>query len=125
MNSVGARIIKYREERGITQEYIANEMNITQSTYGRLEKNDKRLSVDRLIEVAKILDISIAVLFGEKASNIIHENNGDNAQAHIGTIVQQDKEYIASLKDEILFLRKILENNQRNISTVINSDPQN
>jgi Predicted transcriptional regulators len=112
MNSVGLRIRKHREESGITQEYIANEMGITQSTYGRLEKSDKRLSVDRLIEIAKILDISISVLFGEKASNIIHENNGDNAQAHIGTIVHQDKEYISSLKEEINFLRKMLSKNQ-------------
>ena len=117
MNSVGIRIKKYREGHGITQEHVAREMGITQSTYGRLEKSDKRLSVDRLIEVAKILDISIAILFGEKASNIIHENKGDNAQAHIGTFVQQDKEYIDSLKDEILFLRKMLENNQINVST--------
>ena len=116
MNYVGAKIKKHREERGITQEYIANEMSITQSTYGRLEKSDKRLSVDRLIEIAKILDVSISVLFGEKASNVIHENNGDNAQAYIGTFVQQDKEYIDSLKEEISFLRKMISKNQLNES---------
>ena len=116
MNSVGTKIKKHREERGITQEYIANEMGITQSTYGRLEKSDKKLSVDRLTEIAKILDISISVLFGEKANNIIHENNGDNAQSHIGTIVLQDKDYIASLKEEIIFLRKMLEKNHLNES---------
>ena len=49
------------------------------------------------------------MLFGEKATNIIHENKGDNAQAHIGTLVQQDKEHIASLKEENRFLRKLLE----------------
>ena len=53
MNTVGTIIRKHREDRGITQDYIANEMGITQSTYGRLEKSDKRLSVDRLIEIAK------------------------------------------------------------------------
>ena len=116
MNLVGAKIKKYREERGITQDFIANEMGITQSTYGRLEKSDKKLSVNRLIEIAKILDISISVLFGEKASNVIHENNGDNAQSNIGTLVLQDKEYIASLKEEIIFLRKMLEKNQLNVS---------
>ena len=109
MNSVGVKIKKHREERGLTQDYIANEMGITQSTYSRLEKDDKTLSVSRLVEIAKILDVSISVLFGEKASNIIHENNGDNAQSNIGTIVLQDKEYIASLKEEIIFLRKMLE----------------
>ena len=40
----------------------------------------------------------------------VYENKGDNAQAQIGTLVQQDKEHIESLKEEIKFLRKMMEN---------------
>jgi hypothetical protein len=53
--------------------------------------------------------VSVSILFGERATNIIHENKGDNAQAQIGTVVQQDKEHIVSLKEEIQFLRKLLQ----------------
>ena len=88
-------------------------MDITQSSYGRLEKDDNRLTATKLIKIAEILNVSVSVLFGEKAANIIHENKGDNAQANIGTFVQQDKEHIESLKEEIKFLRKLLED--RNI----------
>ncbi|GHV57587.1 hypothetical protein FACS1894182_06820 [Bacteroidia bacterium] len=108
MNAIGTRIRKLRDEQGIKQEYIADEMGITQSSYGRLEKDDNRLTATKLIRISEILNVSVSVLFGEKAANIIHENNGDNAQAQIGTIVQ-DKEHILSLKEEIKFLRKILE----------------
>ena len=109
MNTVGTRIRKIREERGIKQENIADEMCITQSSYGRLEKNDNRLTVTKLIKISEILNVSISLLFGEKATNVIHENKGDNAQAYIGTLVQQDREHIESLKGEISFLRKIIE----------------
>jgi len=109
MNAIGTRIRKIREERGIKQEYIAEEMGITQSSYGRLEKDDNRLTATKLMKISEILNISVSVLFGEKATNVIHENKGDNAQAQIGTFVQQDKEHIESLKEEIKFLRKILE----------------
>ena len=109
MNTVGTRIKKIRDERGIKQETIANEMGITQSTYGRLEKDDNRLTATKLIKIAEILNVSVSLLFGEKATNIIHENKGDNAQAQIGTIVQHDNEHIKSLKEEIIFLRKMLE----------------
>ncbi|MDR0233028.1 MAG: helix-turn-helix domain-containing protein [Dysgonamonadaceae bacterium] len=108
MNAIGTRIRKIREERGIKQEYIAGEMGITQSNYGRLEKDDNRLTANKLIRISEILNVSVSVLFGEKATNVIHENKGDNAQAHIGTFVQQDKDHIESLKEEIKFLRKIL-----------------
>ena len=111
-NTIGTRIKKIREERNIKQEYIADEMGITQSSYGRLEKDDNRLTATKLIQISEILNVSISVLFGEKAQNIIHENKGDNAQAHIGTLVQQDKSHIESLKEEIGFLRKMLEDKQ-------------
>lgn len=109
MNTVGARIKKFREERGIKQEYIANEMGVTQSSYGRLEKDDRRLTVEKIMKISEILNVSVSILFGEKASNIIHENKGDNAQAQIGSLILQDKEHINSLKEEISFLRKLLE----------------
>ncbi|MDR0828877.1 MAG: helix-turn-helix domain-containing protein [Prevotellaceae bacterium] len=111
MNNVGVKIRKLREERNVSQEFMADKLKINQSSYGRLEKSDSRLTVPRLLEIADVLNISVSVLFGEKATQIIKENNGDNAQANIGTLIQQDKEYIASLKEEITFLRKLLEKN--------------
>jgi transcriptional regulator with XRE-family HTH domain len=108
INTIGTRIRKMREEQGLKQEYIADIMEIAQSTYGRLEKDDDRLTAIKLQKIAEILNVSVSILFGEKAANIIHENKGDNAQAHIGTIIQQDKEYIASLKEEITFLRNLV-----------------
>jgi len=111
-NTIGTRIKKLREERNIKQEYIADEMGITQSSYGRLEKDDNRLTATKLIQIAEVLNVSISMLFGEKAQNVILDNKGDNAQAHIGTLVQQDKAHIESLKDEIKFLRRMLEDKQ-------------
>jgi transcriptional regulator with XRE-family HTH domain len=108
MNNTSTRIKKLREERGIKQEFMADKLEITQSFYGRLEKDDNRLTVPKLRKIAEALNVSISVIFGKKAANVIHENNGDNAQANIGTIIQQDKEYITSLKEEIAFLRKML-----------------
>lgn len=37
MNIVGSRIKRIREEKGIKQEYMAYELDISQSNYGRLE----------------------------------------------------------------------------------------
>jgi len=108
MATIGTRIRKIREERGIKQERIANEMGITQSTYGRLEKDDNRITVPKLMKISEILNVPVTTLFGEKAANI-HENKEDNAQDHVEMLVQQHKEYIESLKEEIRFLCKLLE----------------
>ncbi|PKP25907.1 MAG: XRE family transcriptional regulator [Bacteroidetes bacterium HGW-Bacteroidetes-2] len=104
MNIVGNRIRKRREEKGITQEVMAMELEVSQSNYGRLEKDDNRLTIPKILKIAEVLEVNIAYLFGEKATNVIHHNNGDHAQAAIGTIYS-DKEHIKSLKEEIEFLR--------------------
>ena len=48
MNIVGSRIKRIREEKGIKQEYMAYELDISQSSYGRLEKQDSRLTVPKI-----------------------------------------------------------------------------
>jgi|SRR5690625_770775 len=107
MNNVGNTIRKIREEKGITQEYMALELDVSQSNYGSLEKDDKRLTVPKLLKIAEVLEVDITYLFGEKATNSIHHKNDDKAQAPIGTIFS-DKEHIQSLKEEITFLRQQL-----------------
>ncbi len=101
------KIRKLREEKGIKQEYIAQELEISQSNYGRLEKDDNRLTVPKLQKIAEVLNVSVSILFGEKANNFINENHGDLVQN--GTVIYSDKEHILSLKEEIIYLRKMLE----------------
>lgn len=107
VNNVGSRIKKIREEKGITQEFMAYELDISQSNYGRLEKDDRRLNIPKIQKIAEVLDISIASLIEEK-SGVKDENNEILIQKDI--IIQRDKEHIASLKEEIIFLRKLLDN---------------
>ena len=111
-NNIGSRIKKIREDRGISQEAMALELEITQSNYGRLEKNDSRLTVPKIQKIAKVLDVTVAYLFDEKFAKIIsqHNNENDNVQAYnyIETVVNADKEHINSLKEEIAYLRGLL-----------------
>lgn len=109
MNTIGSKIRKLREEKGIKQEFMAYELEISQSNYGRLEKDDSRLTVPKLQKIAEVLNVSIAVLFGEKATNIINENHGQNAQQTGTMIINNEKDHIETLKEEVHFLRKMLE----------------
>jgi Predicted transcription factor, homolog of eukaryotic MBF1 len=102
MNAIGSRIKKFREEKGYKQELLAYEMEISQSYYSRLERNDSCINVPRLQKISKILGISISELFGE--TNIVSYNEIKEIN-----IPEIEKEYIRSLKEEIFFLRKLLE----------------
>lgn len=108
MNLVGQSIRKIRVQKGYSQEYMAESLGITQPSYARLEKDDNRINVVRLSQIAQYLEVNVGELLGQKAQNIIHSNNGHNAQAKIETYIA-NKEYIESLKEEIAFLRDLLQ----------------
>ena len=114
---------------------MAYELNLTQSSYGRLEKNDKSLNVIYLIKIAEILEVSISYLFNEQASKIINQTNNQNPSAYnVENLYQENKETqdrlktqyeerladkdkeIAYLKQEIGFLKdKMCNINQCNL----------
>ena len=113
MNNIGGKIRFLREQKGYSQESLAHELGLTQPSYARLEKQDERISITRLMQIAKVLKTTVAELIDEKTQKISHQNNNDVANSYnadtINTIVNADKEHIATLKEEISFLRVLLE----------------
>jgi transcriptional regulator with XRE-family HTH domain len=114
MNKIGNKIRNLREQKGYSQESLAQELGLTQPSYARLEKHDDRISIIRLIQIATILKTTVGELIDEKAQKVINLQNSQGCQAYnvdtINTIINADKEHIATLKAEIDFLRKIVEN---------------
>ena len=109
MNSIGNKIRLLREEKGLSQENLASALDITQSNYARLEKDDNRLSVPRLIVIARTLKTSVTELVGEKANNVINQSHNHEAVTYLHANFQADKDHIQTLKDEIEYLKKIVD----------------
>ncbi len=109
MNTIGNNIRHLRESKGFSQETLAVELGITQPTYARLEKEDDRISITRLMNIAHVLKTSVAELINEKVAKVVNQQNSENPNAYVDTIINADKGHIETLKDEIIFLRKLLE----------------
>ena len=110
MNVIGQRIKKLREEKNITQEAMALQLDVTQSNYGRLEKDDRRLNVVKLLKIVRILDVNIMSLFGESADHL-QINNEQFAPANkevYDILVESLRSEVQHLKDEVNFLRVIV-----------------
>lgn len=91
MNSITERIREIRSGRSISQEYMANELGIDTSSYHRLERGTSPLSVTRLGEIARILEVDVVQLIGTK------EQPKNDLQEH---------PYVKHLEDEVRFLRQ-------------------
>ena len=111
MNIIGQKIKKLREQKGITQETMALQLDVTQSNYGRLEKDDRRLNVVKLLKIARILDTNITYLFNDVAPS--ETSGGSENFSHANKevydiLVDSLRAEIHHLKEEINFLRVIV-----------------
>ena len=100
MTTIGERIRKLREEKKITQEKMAFELDLSsQSNYNRLEKDDRRLTVPKLQKISEILKVTISQLFNEQTSKLIHQHDNQNPTAYNVENLYQDN---CELKDKVI-----------------------
>ncbi|MBQ3180522.1 MAG: helix-turn-helix transcriptional regulator [Firmicutes bacterium] len=71
---VGSNLRKYRNERGITQEALAEQVNISSSFYANIERGNKSMSLEVLCGLAAALGVSIDSLFhGEENKAAVND----------------------------------------------------
>src|ERR1700749_1553101 len=63
MSDVIENIKNIRRSKGISQESIAYDLGIDYSTYGKIERGQISLTVDRLEKIARILQVSIEDIY--------------------------------------------------------------
>lgn len=62
--NVGDQIKKFRIEKGLTQEELADAIGNTKAAISRYELNQRQPRMDQLIEIAKALDVLVVDLLG-------------------------------------------------------------
>ena len=70
-NKVGERIKELRKKYRLTQEKLAEELNISPVSMCRIEKGSKGASIDLLVEISNYFNTSLDYLiFGRKVSDL-------------------------------------------------------
>lgn len=59
---IAGNIRRAREYRNYTQEYLAYKLSISQNAYSKIELGHTKLTVDRLFQIADVLDIEPVVM---------------------------------------------------------------
>jgi len=79
MNSIGqlktraivSNIRKVREFRNYTQDYLAAKLHISQNAYSKIELGYSSITLNRLINIAEILEIELSDLISSDIEEII------------------------------------------------------
>ncbi|MPS74862.1 MAG: XRE family transcriptional regulator [Chryseobacterium sp.] len=109
---VGSKIRRLRENKGISQEEMAEKLHISRSAYSRIENGETNSWVNHIERLCKELEMKIEDFFIQSDNNI--NTNQDNASAvqtnthqdtHI-TINQLSEKVIELYEERIYELKK-------------------
>ena len=113
---ISTKIKKLRELKGLSQEYMAIGLDITQGAYSKLERSDKGISIDKLKGISELLEVD-AMDFFKSSEEVVFNNNecekfGYNYINNFPKkLIQILENQIEEQKKEIDLLRKIVDKN--------------
>jgi transcriptional regulator with XRE-family HTH domain len=59
VKAIAANIRRTREQLNYTQEYLAAKLNISQNAYSKIELGYTKITVERLLQIAAILEVNV------------------------------------------------------------------
>ncbi|WP_406824803.1 helix-turn-helix domain-containing protein [Pedobacter sp. KACC 23697] len=69
--NVAGNIRKIREYRDYTQDYLAAKLKISQNAYSKIELGYSKLTIDRLFQIAAILEVEVPHLLTLNHADLI------------------------------------------------------
>jgi XRE family transcriptional regulator, regulator of sulfur utilization len=106
------RIRSFREAKGYTQEYMAEMLDICQSTYANLESGKSSLTIDRLLEIAEILELDFHQLLVFTGKGPGDGNSPVHDLPSVNHLHEETKklydQLVQDLRSEINFLRSMI-----------------
>lgn len=88
------RVKQLRQEKGISMEELAKELNVTKSRVNMWENNGTLPRSNALIDLANFFDVSVDYLIGNDSANCLDPTNKrlNSLQRNLGKLNEEDLE---------------------------------
>ena len=113
--SIGTKIRKKRGEKGFSQEFLAEKLNISQGTLSNIESNKSKPDIDLLRGISKILEIDVYDLIEENKLKQINKDSAVGYMAEHQKIELSEKlieQYEFRLKEKDAIISILQEHNK-------------
>lgn len=106
--SIGNNIKKLRELKNFTQSYVADFLNMSQSGYGKIERDETDISLSKLKKIATILEVDYNKILSFDDKNVFNIYNNQNSAGVVSNqqLINQNEQLISQLFSEISKLRE-------------------
>ena len=98
--ALGARIKNKRLERNLTQEQLAEKVELSAVYIGQIERGERKMTIDTLVKLANSLNSSIEELLKDSTSS--------NVNARLNELVNIAKELDTSDIDKVIDVIKAM-----------------
>lgn len=106
---ISTKIKLLRENKKISQEFIAHKLGLSQSQYSRRENGEVKFIAEEVGRLAKLLEVSVSHIYGEETNSFtVQTQNGGNFGQYIQVSEKLIEQYEVRLKekDEMILLLK-------------------
>jgi transcriptional regulator with XRE-family HTH domain len=104
MTEVGMKIKHLRELKNYTQEYMARELGMSITGYGKIERDETEITLLKLEKIAKVLNTNFRKILDFDERKIYNIERADNAAIGNDAVYYNDK-MIEHLQGEVQYLR--------------------
>ena len=127
---IGSKLKRLREMKNLKQEDIAKKLNISKQAYSKIERDETKLDVDRIIDLSEIFEVSPEELLkgdycnvnlnqpkecdnqqfsGNQSTINNHYYYGNEQVPLLQKTIDSQQETIKRQEAEIAYLRKLVE----------------
>ncbi|AJO87231.1 TPA: helix-turn-helix domain-containing protein [Haemophilus influenzae] len=113
------KIRMMRELRQLSQEDMAEKMNMSPSGYAKIERGETRLQYDKLVQIAQIFNVSLSDLVDNDKGVIFFMNkNGNNTSANYYSGDHSIMFEIEKLKLQLIHKDELLAQKEKELETL-------
>lgn len=118
MPTISENIKNIRELKNYTQEYIANQLGMTQAGYSKIENGNTDVAYSKIIEIAKVLGVTTEELISFDSQRYFHSFNNVRGNNNGSITIRAESIDVKSLyEDKILLMKKLIEKLELEIQT--------
>lgn len=98
--ALGIRVKNKRLENNMTQEQLAEAVDISAVYVGQIERGDRHMTIDTLVKIANVLQVSI--------EELLKDSTRENINARIGEIINLTRNLSDTEIDKIVNVIKAM-----------------
>jgi transcriptional regulator with XRE-family HTH domain len=105
MNKIGRKIRELREKLGISQQKLAEQLNVSRPTVSQMENNERKICVRELIKLSKIFNLSVGNLLDlEKQPEVILREGKEKKKETLQIRINVPQKNLKKFKEVFLYI---------------------